>query len=1090
MRTTPHPGSRRRRALAGVAIAMLTAFAVTTVDATAASAAPADSLLVNGGFEAGVDDWQFTGGAGIATNNPKTGTQLAYLNAGDTNQLSQRVTVDATGSYTADAWVASQRPGGVFGVRATGGTVLASLPLPQQSAYRAYTLPPVGVDAGTEIEVFFSGGTGWTNIDDVALRLDSRTLFDFTIVGQQGPSSLDQSAKTVEFQVPYETDVSALTATVSIPHGATIEPDPATPHDYSEPVVYTVTEASGSETEWTVSATQEAKTVTIASSSQELVDAVNWAKWRAREHVQTGRSGPINVNGGTPGPTIVDYQPSYWAGYAHRTAFYSRDFVHQAAGGHLLGLEEENKSMLKMFAGTANESRKWYPLWALNFDGSPYTIDYKSDTNFVREVPAVFELVQEAEEQYRWTGDADYLNDPVLWQYYTKAVTDFVALHDTQLPNGIAEGTGRGIFQGAASYNERGDHAVIEAGDGVASQYRGYLSYAALAAAKGDTATAEAFTVKAAELQQLFQEDWGVIRDAWEYVRGRGPASEPYAGFGRENSVFYAVKEFLDPDDKRTWDYLDYLDRMYVEDRPPNIEATTYVPDALFNYGHDEQAWVWMKDIISKLHLPHEVRTQGTNGDYPETSYTLLSQTVEGLAGVKPNAPDHAVSVRSHLPAEVGWLELDHITVGDHDLGVRHEGGRTTVVRHNEGSQPLEVTLQFAGGWPKLKVDGTPTKPEYVHVNGRAVSQVTVTVPVGEAVTVTTSGDVNPDKHGDTILTHPGDFALTAPADGARGVATDGVAFAWEPSTNAKEYRLQVARDDAMTDVVAETTVKEPSAVVDGLEPGTSYFWEVVAINPATGQRLTVPAGEWDFRTMPAAVPDAPSALNAFRSGAAVGVTWTASDQAVTSTLSRAPAGTEDFTVLATDLTGTSYLDRTAGDGVYRYRLTSTNELGEGPAAFAEEQPAPADGPVTQLSDREWVSATSGWRSVLEDRAVSGNPIRIDGTTYEKGLGTHANSEIVYDLEPADARFLAVVGIDDAQRTSPNSSVVFQVIADGVVVFDSGLMRAQPYSPPQSVELDVLGVERLVLKVTDGGDTNNSDHADWADARIVRLPGS
>ncbi|AWB96632.1 hypothetical protein DCE93_14065 [Agromyces badenianii] len=1148
MRTTPHLRFRRRRPTAGIAIALLASLAVATVTAPAANAvepspeptvqpaapttepttppatgtpapeapaskspapeaptstgddvtetpepatlqaAAAGPLVVNGGFESGTEGWQFGAGTGIATNNPKSGTRLAFVNAGAANTLSQRVTVAQTGTYTGEAWVASQRTGGVFGLRTVGGEVLASVPLPQQTAYRLYTLAPVGLDAGDVVEVFFTGGTGWTNLDDVALPLDTRSLFGFDLSGQQGPAKIDQTAKTVTLQVPFETDVSALTGAAGIPRGATISPDPAAVQNYTQPVAFTVTEASGTETEWTVTVTEEAETVTIASSSQELVDAVNWAKWRARLHVQTGKSGPVNVNGGTPGPKIVDYLPSYWAGYAHRTAFYSRDFVHQAAGGHLLGLEAENKSMLKAFAGTANQSRKWYPLWALNFDGSPYTIDYKSDTNFVREVPAVFELVQEADDQYRWTGDADYLNDPVLWQYYTKAVTDFVALHDTQIPNGVAEGTGRGIFQGAASYNERSDHAVIEAGDGLASQYRGYVAYADLAEAKGDTATAEAFRAKAEELQQFFTEDWGITRDAWEFVRGRGPSNEPYAGFGRENSVFFALKEILDPDDKRTWDYIDYLDRMYKEDRPPNIEATTYVPDALFNYGHDEQAWAWMKDIISKLHLPHEVRTQGVNGDYPELSYTLVSQTVEGLAGVRPNAPEHAVSVRSHLPSEIGWLDLDHIQVGDHDFGVRHDGTSKTVVNHNSGSQPLTVTVEFPGGWTKLKVDGKPMKPTYTHVNGQAVSVVTVTVPVGGSITVAPSGGDN--KLDDTIVTHPGDFTLLSPTADATGVDADGAELTWNASPKATSYRVTVARDAAMTDLVAELTTKHTRAIVDELEPGHTYFWEVAAINDRTGQRLVVPAGEWRFRTMPAAVPPAPSAVNAYRNGDVVGVTWTTSTRALTATLYRAPAGTEDFTVLATDLTGTSYLDREASGGTYRYRLTSSNELGEGPGTNAEEQPAPADGPVAHLSDRPWVSASSGWRTVLKDLAVSGNPLRINGTTYAKGLGTHANSEIVYDLEPADAKFHAVVGIDDAQRTSPNASVVFQVIADGEVVFDSGLMRAQPYSPPKVIDLDVLGVQRLVLKVTDAGNTNNSDHADWADAKVVRLPGS
>jgi hypothetical protein len=1072
-------------------LATLAALAVLGTGAVATIPAQADTthdLVVNGGFEQGDEAWTFTGGAGIGTNNAANGAAHAYLDSGSTNEVSQELDVTRAGAYAATARIAASREGGVLGLRDSAGTVLGSVPVPRQSAYREYVVPPVLLEPGTAVEVFVSGGGGWTNIDDVSVTPDLRTLYGLTIDGQQGQTALDQDLRTAHVQVPYETDVTALTGAVDLPAGSTIRPDPAQPLDYTGPVPLEVTDAAGDRATWTVTVSHEAKTVTIDSDNRALVDAFNWSKWRAREHVQTGKSGPVNVSDGGPGTTTVDYIPSYWAGYAHRTAFYSRDFVHQAPGGHLLGLTEENKSMLRAFAATANESRKWYPLWALNFDGSPYSVDYRSDTNFVREVPAVFELVQEAHDQYLWTGDADYLNDEVLWRYYTKAVTDFVELHDTQLPNGVAEGTGRGIFQGAASYNERGDHAVIEAGDGIASQYRGFLAYAELARARGEKDLAAEFTAKAEDLRTYFNTDWGVARGAWEYVKGRTPEGDPVTGFGRESSVFVGLKEIGDPDSKRTWDFIDWLDRMYVEDPPPNIEATTYVPDTLFTYGRDEQAWTWMKDIVAKLHLPHEVRTQGTNGDYPETSYTLVSQTVEGLAGVRPDAPHDAVTVRSHLPSEIGHLDLDHVTVGDHDFRVRHEGRTRTMVSHNSGSQPLTTTVQFAGGWPKIKVDGKPRQVKHVHDAGRAVTQVTVQIPVGATVTFETSGEDAPDRFGDTIRSHPADFELVSPADRASEVPTR-AKFTWTPSANATRYVVQVARDAEMTDVVAETTVRGPVAHVGGLAAGVDHYWEVTAVNERTGQRLTVPGGERRFRTQPSDVPAAPPAVAAYRVDDVVGVVWSTDEQAVTSTVYRAPAGTDDFEVVATDLTATAYLDRDAAEGTFRYRVTSTNERGEGPGTVSEERAAPADGPTEHLSDRVWVSATSGWQTVNRDRAVSGNPLRIDGTTYAKGLGTHATSRIEYEVKPEDMVFRAVVGIDDAQRTSPNTSIGFQVFADDELVFDSGVMRAQAtYSAPQEVEVPVLGVERLVLVVHDAGDGINSDHADWADARVVQLP--
>jgi len=71
--------------------------------------------------------------------------------------------------------------------------------------------------------------------------------------------------------------------------------------------------------------------------------------------------------------------------------------------------------------------------------------------------------------------------------------------------------------------------------------------------------------------------------------------------------------------------------------------------------------------------------------------------------------------------------------------------------------------------------------------------------------------------------------------------------------------------------------------------------------------------------------------------------------------------------------------------------------------------------------------------------------------------------------------------VDD--EVSENATVVFQVLADEKKVFDSGTMR--PDSDTKRVDVSVAGVRHLRLVVTDAGDGINSDHADWAGARLV-----
>ncbi|MDN8880914.1 NPCBM/NEW2 domain-containing protein, partial [Staphylococcus aureus] len=61
---------------------------------------------------------------------------------------------------------------------------------------------------------------------------------------------------------------------------------------------------------------------------------------------------------------------------------------------------------------------------------------------------------------------------------------------------------------------------------------------------------------------------------------------------------------------------------------------------------------------------------------------------------------------------------------------------------------------------------------------------------------------------------------------------------------------------------------------------------------------------------------------------------------------------------------------------------------------------------------------------------------------YDKGLGTHANSEIVYDLSGKNyGIFETYVGVDREMRNASEPSVIFEVYVDGKKVFDSGVMN-------------------------------------------------
>ncbi|MEU7457458.1 hypothetical protein [Streptosporangium roseum] len=444
----------------------------------------------------------------------------------------------------------------------------------------------------------------------------------------------------------------------------------------------------------------------ISSSCPEIVAMFEWARDRALRWAHPGGSrGPLNVDEHRPSGTGEGvYLPSYWAGYAHRSGFYSRDFAHQFAGAHLLGLAEANLTMLRRFAASATPEHGYHPVWAFNFDGSYLAIDYRGPDDFVREIPVVFELVERAELGYRWTGDRAYVDDPVLRDFYRHATGEFVTRHSAG--GLVARGTGGGIFQGVASYNELSGEPLAEAGDGIAAQYRAYLAMAALSRAGG--ASGAAFERRAAELKRHFNETWSGRGTGSGMVRAYTVDGRAMTGWGRENSWFMPLKGIID-DGPRNDDYLDFVDAQASgPGRPENVEALTYLPDTFFRHGRDDTAWKWMREIFAVRDRPHVAG--GLNGDYPEVPFTLVGQTVEGLLGVRPDAPD-AVTTRSRLPEGVDWLEVSGIPLGDGHLAVRHDRHASTLTNLSS-----HVTYRWTARLP-----GGRTRVQHVPP-GRAVT--------------------------------------------------------------------------------------------------------------------------------------------------------------------------------------------------------------------------------------------------------------------------------------------------------------------------------------------------------------------------------
>lgn len=116
------------------------------------------------------------------------------------------------------------------------------------------------------------------------------------------------------------------------------------------------------------------------------------------------------------------------------------------------------------------------------------------------------------------------------------------------------------------------------------------------------------------------------------------------------------------------------------------------------------------------------------------------------------------------------------------------------------------------------------------------------------------------------------------------------------------------------------------------------------------------------------------------------------------------------------------------------------------------------------------------------DASVTGGPITIAGEQFPKGIGVHSRTVLTYDLNKKYRLFAATIGIDDAG--GDRGDVVFRVLADGQTLFDSGSVAAG--QPGRAIAVEIDGKQHLTLEVDFGADLDIGDHANWANARLIK----
>ena len=147
------------------------------------------------------------------------------------------------------------------------------------------------------------------------------------------------------------------------------------------------------------------------------------------------------------------------------------------------------------------------------------------------------------------------------------------------------------------------------------------------------------------------------------------------------------------------------------------------------------------------------------------------------------------------------------------------------------------------------------------------------------------------------------------------------------------------------------------------------------------------------------------------------------------------------------------------------------------------------------LSDLQYEESSSfaGWNGIRNDLSPIGGTIGliVDGlnTSFKRGIGAHANSEVVYDIEAFSKnydKFSTYVGVDSSRNN--NGTVKFTILAskDGKVwdtLDTSDVLTGS--SNAKYVEVNIKDYVYLKIKA-DGCGSTSEDHAVYGNARLLK----
>jgi hypothetical protein len=138
------------------------------------------------------------------------------------------------------------------------------------------------------------------------------------------------------------------------------------------------------------------------------------------------------------------------------------------------------------------------------------------------------------------------------------------------------------------------------------------------------------------------------------------------------------------------------------------------------------------------------------------------------------------------------------------------------------------------------------------------------------------------------------------------------------------------------------------------------------------------------------------------------------------------------------------------------------------------------------LSDLEVKAEETGAFGVrwphTKDRSLDLSPLRLGGIYYAKGLVVHSKAELTWKLDKKFERMHALAGISDVTAGEGDCEVVIR--GDGAELWQAKSVKGR--DKPVALDLELTGVDTLVLTVECGARYDIGDHFTLADAYVVK----